>query len=266
MGLFVYLEYIPWQAGASILVAIFILITVVGMFIVRKCVSLDTLKAHHDVAGFVFTNLGALYAVLLGFTVVNAQTRFDKINENVRLEAGYLAQLYRDAEVFNQSDKDTIRQTIRNYVRSVVHDEWPAMANGEPSDKTSYLLNDVWRAYYATRPADEKELAWYSTSISTLNSLVNARLTRLIGSRESLGAEMWTLLLLGGVVMMSFNWFFGLERFVAHLLIASVLAASTAFLLFLIYSLDTAFLGRISIEPEAFDKILNSFETHRYSK
>jgi len=61
-------EELPWGIGAALMVTVFILISSLGVILIRKVVSPKILKAHHDVAAVVFANLGVLYSVLLGFT------------------------------------------------------------------------------------------------------------------------------------------------------------------------------------------------------
>lgn len=260
MWIFESLQSVSWLTGTLIVVAIFVLFTTSGIFLVRKLVSIKNLKVNHDVAGYVFANLGVIYAVLLGFTVVNVQDRFNKLKDVVEHEAVILDQLYRDVEVFPEKNKNEARDAIEAYILSVITHEWGDMAKGNSSLNTALILKKIWRAYYKTEPTTNNQIAWYSESIGKLNQLMNVRLSRLLGSRESLGREMWSLLLLGGIAMLAFIWFFGVESITTHILMASVLAAVTAFLLFLIYSLDTAFTGGVSIPPTAFEKVLTSFE------
>lgn len=255
-----YIEALPWIFGAIFIVVIFTLFSISGIFLIRRILPFHNLKAHHDVAGFVFTNLGVLYAVLLGFTVVNVQQRFDKLNQIVEVEAGYLAELYRDAEVFPQSNRQEIRNAIRSYGQSVIEDEWPSITSGVENPKTIEAQKKIWDAYYKITPSTNREIAWYTESISRLNLLMTVRLSRVLGVEGSLGAEMWIMLVLGGAVMVAFLWFFGLDSIKTHMLMSAILAASIAFLLFLIYSLDTAFSGSISIQPEAFSRVLQLFQ------
>ncbi len=67
MFLFSYLESFPWVVGVLIMVCLFEIFTIGGVLIVRRFVNIKTLKAHHDVAGFVFANLGVLYAGVARF-------------------------------------------------------------------------------------------------------------------------------------------------------------------------------------------------------
>lgn len=256
----IFFEKMSWSAGALLMVASFMLVTCIGVCLIRLTVNPRSLKSHHDVAAVVFANIGVLYSVLLGFTVVNVQQRFDKIKENTQIEASYLVELFRDAEVFAEKDKIAIRDSLIEYSKSVIYEEWPKMAKGELHTTASTHLSKVWNAYYAVNTTSHKQDQWYSVSINKLNLLMNARLSRLLGSHESLGVEMWAMLILGAAAVASFICFFGLESLFSHLLMAAILAGFTGFLLFLVYSLDTAFQGDLSISPRAMQNFLESFK------
>lgn len=225
----------------------------------RRYVHFSTLRVHHDVSGYVFTNLGVLYAVLLGFTVVNVQQRFDKLKETSEIEASYLSLLFADAQVFPEKNRLEIQEAIKNYTKVVIEEEWRMMQEGRKSHNAEEAWKRIMKAFYTINPTDNREIAWYNESINKLNAFTNTRLVRLLGANESLGPEMWTLLLIGGLTIVTFVWFFGVENLTLHVLIASILAATTAFLLYLIYSLDTAFSGDVSIPPLAFEKVLSSY-------
>lgn len=255
-----YLETLPWIYSALFLVCIFIGLTVITILVVRKAVGPIRLKAHHDVAGFVFTNLGVLYSVLIGFTVVNVQQRFDTLKQIATKEAGYLAELYRDAEVFPEKQRADVRNAIKYYGQSVLDEEWGLIEHGGESLVTREAMHSIWKAYYAIDPKTEAQKAWYAQSLQTLNNFLETRLERILGGEESLSHELWVFLVAGGVIMVTFVGFFGLESLTFHIAMASILAASTGFLLFLIYSLDTAFTGAVSIPPDPLVGVLESFQ------
>lgn len=258
MEVFKRLEDLDWISGSLILGGAFVLIVILSVVIVRRLINRKALQAQHDVTGFVFTNLGVLFAVLLGFTVVNVQQRFDKIKETTQLEASYLADLYQGADIYSEQDKNLIKEKIRQYVHSVVHEEWPLMATKEPSLVTLSALRGIWNAYYQIELSNKKQEIWYAESIRKLNLLVDARLGRILGSQDSLGTEMWTFLILGAIILVLFTAFFGIENILSHFFLGSILAISIAFLLFLIHSLDTVFTGAVQVSPEAMERILKT--------
>lgn len=252
------LEELSWVTGTIVCMALFIIMTIALILLVRRFVNLKSLKAHHDVAGFVYANLGVLYAVLLGFTVVNVQQRFDKFKGTVQEEASLLDTLYREAEVLSNTDKNNIRNAIKIYLEDVIQKEWISMEQGIAIPNITQAFENIWKAYSSAQVSNVKQQIWYSDSLRSLNQIMNIRMARLAGIEDSLGGEMWTMLLLGGILMASFICFFGLENLYSHLLMASILAGTTAFLLFLIFSLDTVFSGDVSIPPKAYIKVLET--------
>lgn len=260
MEIFTFLEQLPWNQGFIIIGIFFVAFAICGLLLVRKLVNPKVLQANHEIARFVFTNLSVLYAVLLGFTVLNVQMRFEKLKEITQLEANYLGQLYADASVFSEEDKNNLHHALKLYAHSILSEEWSGMNDlGNPNPHTTNALKNVWNAYYAVHLSSPKEQTWYAESINKLNLLSGARYSRLLGSRESLGAEMWTLLFFGALVMVSFTWFFWLDSLIAQIFITAVLALSIGCLLFIIYSFDTVFSGKVSISPQALIEAYNSF-------
>lgn len=252
------LDTLPWALSTFIIIASFILLAMIAIVFMRKKGYMKHLKAHHDVSGVVFANLGVLYAVLLGFTVVNVQQRFDQISETAKLEASTLAELYRDAEAFSPKDKEALKIAIKNYGLSIVNEEWREIDRGA-NPNTTKMLNEIWRVYYDVDLFTRKQEILYAQSIKKLNNLIGVRLSRLMGGEESLNDEMWTFLLFGGVIIVAFISIFAFESLWLHVLLATILASATAFLLFLIYSLDTAFSGSVKIDPEALLTVLKTF-------
>jgi hypothetical protein len=187
MNIFTFLEDSSWVVGSAVIVTFFVLFAIAGTYLIRKTVNTHSLKGQHDVAGFVFTNLGVLYSVLLGFTVVNVQQRFDKVQHEMLIEASYISQIYRDAEAFEQNDKLLIRNAIKTYIESVIKDEWKDQ--GKENSITSAALNNIWTSYYQVNLTDKKQELWYAESIDKLNELISARLARLLGEEESLGTK-----------------------------------------------------------------------------
>lgn len=254
-----YLETLPWTLSTTIVATVFISLAIAAILLIRKFTNHTSLRGHHDVAAVVFANLGVLYSVLLGFTVVNVQQRFDQTETITHLEATLLAQLYLDSEVFPPEAVASIKQAITEYAKSVINEEWKLMEQGIKSEKTTEKLKTLWSVFYALEPESKKQEIWYAQSVAQLNKLMEARLSRLIGSQESLSSEMWSLLIFGAVVLVGFICIFGLANIWIHLLLGASLAATTGVLLLLIYSLDTAFSGVSSIEPTAMQKVLEDF-------
>lgn len=248
-----FLDSLDWMFSFFLVGAIFVLITTICILFVRKTANLRHLKDSHEITGIIFANLGVLYAVLLGFTIVNAQDRFNDVKKSTQIEAARLIGLYRDVDLFSEKDQRCMKNAIMTYVQSVVVHEWNAKY---PHKDTEQKFKNLLRCYYSADIQSEKQNTWYRESIRQLNEIEILRLDRILGSQESIGPCMWAILILGGCTMIIFLCFLVPEKPILHLLMASFLAIIIAFSLFLIHNLDSAFTGSISIRPQEFQTLL----------
>ena len=113
-----------WVLSSLIVVIPAIFICLFFLWVIRKWIPIEDLKENHDVAGFTLGIIGVLYSVILGFTVVNEQTRYNDVLKTIHTEAVALADLYREAAFFPPSGRDAIRSSLRNYVDYVIKKEW----------------------------------------------------------------------------------------------------------------------------------------------
>ena len=84
-------------------------------------------------------------------------------------------------------------------------------------------------------------------------------------AEESLPTVLWVVLIVGGMVTVGFAYLFGLEDTGAHMLMVASLAGVIALVLFTIGVLDHPFSGSARVGPEAFELVLNRFETSKLS-
>lgn len=254
------LESPVWMFYCSLIIIASILICLAILYWIRKKIHYKRLKKNHDVVGFTFSIVGVLYSVILGFTVINVQNRYNALLECIHSEAILLADLYQDAAFFSPDESGAIRQSLRNYVHYVVQEEWNLSQKKQIHSKARDTIKEIWNSYYNVNLNTTKKQIWYAESISKLNKFLNTRLQRQFNSWQKLGPLMWSLLLVGGVITICFMFFFGLENFKSHMLMTSLLAGYLTFMLLLIYSLDHAFSGPEKIKPAALEQVSSLFD------
>jgi hypothetical protein len=70
---------------------------------------------------------------------------------------------------------------------------------------------------------------------------------------------MWVLLLGGGVVMLLFTYLFATPELVLHGVFIALAGALLAFVLFLIFAMEHPFVGSISVGPDPFVHVLDTW-------
>jgi Protein of unknown function (DUF4239) len=243
-----------------IVVGLSLLLTHLGLRLVRRLVPLTVLQSHHEVAGFIIGVLGAIYAVLLAFVVVIMWDQYGDARAHVEREANQLSDLSHLAQGFSEPARGQLISMMQAYAQSAMDDEWPAMADGHDSPRTQTALDDLWRAYLSIEPQTNRENALYQESVSHLNEMSASRRSRLYASRDDLPAVIQILLWGGGAITIAFTYFFGVRSVRSQALMTAALAGIVSFILFLILALDNPFHGYVRASPEPLRQVLERIQ------
>jgi hypothetical protein len=253
-----------YESPTWIIIAILIMVITTGitisiLWVIRKNVSHIKLREHHDVAGYIFSIIGVLYSVILGFTVINVQERYNKAEETVHTESTIIADLYRDATYFDEASVASIRSNLKKYVQYVIQQEWVLPGDETRRLKADGILQDLWQSYQGVDLQSERSKIWYQQTIPKLDRLMDARLAREFYSWDSLSHMMWTILILGAAITICFTFFFGIENLKMQMFMTSLLTIYLTFMLYLVFSLDHVFEGAVHVTPKAFEETQSIF-------
>jgi hypothetical protein len=254
------LYYIPTIALGIIMVAISVGFSVAGLVLARKIIPVHMTKLHNDIAGFIFATVGVIYAVMVAFLVVISWQNFDNTTNRLMREANIYADIYRDSTGISAGFSASVRKALGDYVKSVVNDEWPLMAKGRESEKSHALLHAVWDIYTKYEPRGEKEKIFFGESVRKLNEANELRRQRIIDAGSGIHGILWFVLLICGMITVSFSFLFGTENFSVHIFMTCLLASLIALVLLTIMVFDYPFTGDISVEADVFKQILRSLK------
>ena len=226
------------------------------MLITRRAFGVDRLKLNNEVAGFKFAVVGVFYAVLLAFVVIAVWEDFRKTEEAVRDEAKATVDLHRLTFALPVEGGAEIRSHLLDYVNDVREFEWQTMEVGEPSDAVVKDLDQLSRAIFDVQPQSSQELALYQDSLRLLALMTDNRNERLDSSDGSVPRVLWFVLIVGGLITLSYPAFFGSTNLVAQVLMTGALAALVALAMLLGLAFDYPFTGDVHISPHPFDQAL----------
>src|SRR5215204_6239534 len=113
------------------------------------------------------------------------------------------------------------------------------------------------------RTAAEQDL--YAEGLDRISRFGDARRMRIVAAKEGIPGVLWAVLVFGAVVAVGFTYLFGMRNTWAHRLLVMSLTAVIALGLCTIGAMEYPFSGGARIEPEAFDQILERFETSKLS-
>lgn len=239
--------------GGALFVALAMVFSVLGLVLVRRYANVDWLKRQHEVASFFFLMIGTLYAVLIAFAIYVVWSEFQNAGTNLEHEANEVGDLSRMARAMPEPMRSDIRTALLEYIHAVLEDEFPAMEDGRPSERTWRAVENLWQLYAAAEPSTLKAQANYAESLKHLNELSNYRRIRLFTSRGTVPPVLWWLLYLGGIVLVAFTYFFGHDSMLSQGAMTAALAGILAFSLFLILAFDSPYGGAVRVSPAPYE-------------
>lgn len=97
-------------------------------------------------------------SLVLAFTLVQAESNFRKVDAIVSTEASQIDPLDRLLARYGDASAATVRQHLRAYARSIIDDDWPAMLQGNESEKTREAFSPASRGVLALNPRRDGKL------------------------------------------------------------------------------------------------------------
>jgi len=245
------------------LISICVMLLAAGAVVfVRRKIDPARLRENNEFSGFTWTFVGLVYGVYLAFMVVVVWENFDKADTTATSEATHLSALWRDAQMIPGGDR--LQKQLVLYARSVIADDWPAMARGElGSTQTTVIYEDLWRTFYSLRPDnDPVHQAFYQEALRQLNDLGVERRIRLLSGNADLPLPMWLLLIAGGIGMMGFALSIGTPHRWLQITLTVFLAGFLSYSILMVGALERPYSGDIHVKPDAFQSAVDSFAHH----
>jgi hypothetical protein len=243
------------------------LAAVAGLELVQRLVPAQKRQEHNDVAGFLYAVVGVIYAVLLALLIIAVWEQYERANVTVESEANALAEIAWLAHRLPEPERHVLQEDARTYAQEVVDTEWPRMEQGLEGVRSFPegwdLIDDIRATLQEVEVGTQADQALYAEGLDQIERLNDARRMRFVAAEEGLPAGLWAVLVFGGVVAVGFTYLFGLQNSWAHRLMVMSLTAVIALVLFTIGVMEHPFSGGARLEPEAFELILERFETSK---
>ncbi|HEX4387469.1 MAG TPA: DUF4239 domain-containing protein [Steroidobacteraceae bacterium] len=230
-----------------------------GPLLIRRRIPFHSLRTNNEVAGFKFATIGVLYAVLLAFVVIIVWERFHDAERALVAESGAAATIYRLSGGLSKEVGAAMRIKLSAYLKSVLEEDWPAMAAGGASPATNNALNAIYAEFVHYRPGDLHDSDLQADLFRQLDQLTQARRERLIMGEGTVPGAIWFVLFLGAVLTVSFTFFFATENVVTQSLMTGVLAALIFSAILVIVAIDRPFTGAVEVSQEPIRLVLDDF-------
>ena len=249
----------PLWLSAFLLIGATTLLAMLAPVLVRRRVPTERLRINNEVAGFTFAIVGVLYAVLLAFAVIVVWEKFNEAEHVGAQEAGAAATLYRLANGIGGDPGKALRDSLTGYLRAAVEEDWPAMEQSRSSHKATRALDATYTALLTFTPSDGRATALLNEALRQLDSMTEARHTRIVLASGAVPSVLWVVLYAGAVATIGYTLFFGTENVRVQALMTGILSLLIFSALLVIVAVDHPYAGAVRLQPEALLAVLEDF-------
>lgn len=244
-------------------IVFFILIVLFGTisaglatFLFRKFNTLEILRSHNEVTGFLFLAIASFYALLLSFVVLVVWDKLNDTHSNVSKEGSSAVGLYRDIKFYPDTiESKKFMVVYLDFVFNVLDEEFPNMGKLKPSRKTEESFNKVFNKMENLNPKSQFQIQLVAEMFNHLNELAVYRGLRLTSIETEIPSPMWLPMIFGAIITITCAMLLDIEHRRMHIGLNALLGAFIGMFLFIIILLDHPYTGSLCIKPKSYMQI-----------
>jgi hypothetical protein len=233
------------------------LLALVGLAVTRRHIlpRLRLREADSEFAACMIQGVLVFYGLAVALIAVNVWETYSDASKIVSQEATALVSLYRDASAYPEPARGRLQAELRDYVGSVIDQEWPQQRQGKMPLGGIERVNRFQAVLVAFEPATEGQKSLHAETLRAYNQLLLARAARLDALGAGLPAVLWIVIFFGGALCLVSTFFFRVEDARMHAFHVTVLAAFIGVIVLMVFALDRPFRGDLGIRPDALQVI-----------
>jgi hypothetical protein len=249
---------------AGLLVGVFVLLAVAGVFFAHRLPSRFTIR--EDTSGFgqlVSGPIGNVFALVFALVTIAIWQNYDAVSGRVSEEAAALHNIYRSLDAYPAQVRDPARTRLKAYVNRVATEEWQHLASvdeGDEDEEAHRLITEANEGMVAYQPRNLGEVPLHQVLLTEIGRARSLRHARLEAGKAYMDTGMWVCLDMGAMILLFFCCFWRLSNRREHLFMAIALGASLGLVFFLMIIYNHPFAGPTAISPSPFQALLKNWK------
>jgi hypothetical protein len=247
---------------AIVVIGVWTGLSLLGLVIFNKFSSAEHRHKDTETVGLTYAIVAVVYAVLIGFIVVNVFESSAKGDEIATTEANQLSNLKLDSVGLSTEESALIRASVNKYLDIVIEKEWPSQQAGKLDEEVFQpgwtQLSTLSMQLASYEPTTAGQGVTKGAMLAVMDQVVEARRNRIEAAGDHVPDVIWQILLLAGAIAVVYTYLFGAHSFKIHLAITGLIAATISLVFVLIIALDYPFRGEVSVGDDAYIGVKNT--------
>jgi hypothetical protein len=211
-----------------------------------------------EVATHLFRAVGMLLGLMLSINFANVRTAYVKIQDSVELEAKEIGELASDFKRFGSGDAAKLREKLLEYLKVVIDDEWPRLAEGSLSQKAQELFLEIEDGILSLQPDSQYQQDLKDRLMKDIDEISDNRAARIYAGNVSL--SWFVVVIMIGFSISSFLLCVNPVR-PSTLLLISCYSAFIGIVLYSIVALNHPYHGFTHVSVKPFQTIHNTLSS-----
>lgn len=252
-----WLYTMPVAVALPLFVGAFVGVSLLVVLVLRRWIPRNSERAGEwdRVLGYVVALYGVLYGVTLALIAAASYESFRSVEEIVLEETSSIVVLYRDASGLPDPTKSEVHSLLREYTEHVIDVDWPHQGAGELPAETVDQVTDLQRVLFTFEPANESESNLHLVTLGAFNDFISDRGARVGVTGLELPGILWTVLYAGAFLNAVLIGMVEVGRLRTHLLMAGIVTAYVALVIFAIASFDHVYAGEVAVDTTDFEQL-----------
>jgi hypothetical protein len=256
-------SHVLWFTGLPLAVSLplfvggFVLLSCLVVVLLRPVVRriVDDTEQWDRVLGHVIGTFGVFFGILLALVAVSVYENYSDTREAALHEAGQVTALYRGTTGLPEEVATPIQETIREYLRVVIEEDWPDQRQAVLPTASTELVDQIEREIHRYEPEDFQQLAEFQQLLATFDDFVETRRVRIDATTLELPMLFWVAIWIGAAVNAVLIGLIVVTSRRLHLVLAGMLSLFIGIVMFATADMDLPYQGSIAIGPGAFERV-----------
>ena len=161
----------------------------------RLLVGKRAVLENNNLALQLFRIIGTLLVLLLSLTFADVRIETGAIRNSVDVEAGLLADTFKNLEVFDSAEAEAISAQLLEYIDAVIEKEWEALRRGEIDNDVVELFRDLEIAVLTLETTTTLQKELRRMMIDDIDAVSDSRLKRLTKTSRQVPVFLYVALL-----------------------------------------------------------------------
>lgn len=248
----------PDDLRCLLFVLLVALVAQVGLYGSNRYGDSKTTPPSNEVIGIIFGTISLIYSLVLAFVILAVWEDYEDLNKTIAREADELNSILAHSATLPDSLQQPIKTTLFSYCRQVVEQEWqmnPADFVQRPS-----AIPELRLLLLQLEPRNKSEEGIYAVLDENLSRISDLRRNRLSHNESHVPDLVWFILKAGSAMLIIFYYYLHVPSVRLKQIYLLFLSGYIAMCLFLVYTLDQPFAGKVPVSPQPYTAILTSLK------